>query len=328
MQPKSKGRISLALMLFTAAIAPAWSAGVVQTSMSFTDVKFQAIDLTPNDGLAASYSWGQPALVGMASLNNVAPTYSYPVPTELRFMSNGRVQSDITHTTPAYLGQAWARTSGDMGSSSGLTADAANAFLAKGTTGISRTLAPVTGEVTLVDTCYGYLRPECYQTPGGLSNLVIAPHTALEVTANLTFDVDHDESLLNRDLWQYWKPSYNFDGTAYMSLTAQDGSQSASDYGLRLKGGAEFDMAGNQKYSYLTRNEATFNADPFSPYGEQVKLRLVNDSDSPLAARFSASVSTNTRMYLGLPEPGTWATFGLGLAGVAFAARRRRVSQA
>jgi hypothetical protein len=167
-----------ALAVATAmACSTAWSANVVQASMSLTDVKFRVVDLRPTDGVAPSIAWSQQAMVGELSLVKAVPTHSYATPVNQAFMSNGLAQSDTTHTATGMASQAWVRTTGDMGAQSALTAENANAFLAKGRTGYSRTILPVTGEIASVNNCYSLAKPTACSA--SLSNLVVAPRTEL-----------------------------------------------------------------------------------------------------------------------------------------------------
>jgi PEP-CTERM motif len=138
----------------------------------------------------------------------------------------------------------------------------------------------------------------------GQPNLSLAPGTQLTVSLDMRIDAVMDSSGMDLEL-------------------------------LKRLGGAKLRGAGPGHLAYtdyrLLYPDGTFSVGTATVPASQTLstfLTLRNLSDQTLTGSITIKGQSITRLIPTIPEPGTWATFGLGLAGVAFAANRRRVLQA
>lgn len=294
-----------------------WAAGqVVQVSNQITGLQLQVVDLTPEDGLAASampyqaYMEPDPATgTSLQVFNMNTATQGYDE------IYNGTV-FDSTNINRSDAAGSIVKNNSGIYLNTGLDAAAANNAIG--------TFQLNTGSPQYQSATAGIY-------PWGWLALTVAPHTAVSISANVAQSIEMDLSQLAGSA--QWQPFLN------------------AGYSLALSANIGFDITssdftgGFEEPHYSSTNQYLSSESSINELGQltgggpvsqskNVELTFANDSDNEVVRYFSVSAHTGYTLEAvaplapvevpAIPEPSTYAFMALGLIGLGVVARRSR----
>lgn len=289
---------------------------VVQVSNQITGLQLQVVDLTPEDGLAASavpyQSYLQPDPSTYTSLqvfNMNTGTQGYDL------IYDGTV-FDPTEINRSDTAGSIVKNSSGIYVNTALDATAANNAIG--------TFQLNAGHPQYQNAIAGI-------SPWGWLALTVAPHTAVSISANVAQNIEMDLSQLVGSA--QWQPFLNAGYSLALSANIGFGITS-SDFSSNFE-----EPHYNSTSQYLS-GESSINelgqltgGAPVSQ-SQNLELTFANDSDTEVVRYFSVSANTGYTLEAvaplapvevpAIPEPSTYAFMALGLIGLGAIARRSR----
>ena len=320
-----------------AAVIASFSLGVaaqspLSTSASLTNLSFQVSDLAPSDGVMAKFTMNNPMSVSGAmgardSHNEVlfpglsgygTPFSTKLLPTENKSLSLLNGQVDVS-----------ANVNGDLSATMNLSATNANTLLVNRNDGVSRFRLPSeTIEGSVWNISRGSLGPSA-------TNWALEANSSVLVKARISLSVDFDASALD-PIALAGIYSATLEGTARGSFSvfsnASDvvvsyGSSSITadwaNFDYTLRHSTEVASTGVLRSQTWVDGQEVFGDNPFATYRD-IQFTITNNSASSVSGSLLYLAEGTSNMVLSVPEPATWASFALGLIGIAFAATRQR----
>jgi PEP-CTERM motif len=314
-------------------LACAVTAGVqaqaLGTRVQIDNVRFEVVDLRPDDGVDASAAY----LAGSGGSAMISRTYTYNPAQRLSGGAEGFGLS--TPQTFYYSNVETAmlpKTDRVAALGNGL---GQIAFLSNGNVTVDNTVTPQAATTALLESSNKtkrYLEVDALVTNNasvwlqpGQPNVSLAPGTQLTVSLDMRIDAFMDPT-----------------GIDLATLSRLGGAQLEVQALATVYGGGNGletqVLGGGAGPSYLAYNDlrwlypdGTLSAGTSTRPAVQTLstfLTLSNLSDQTLTGTISIRGQSITRLIPTIPEPGTWATFALGLAGLTWAVRRRKLLQA
>lgn len=292
-------------------------AAVSQSSASIYNLKASVIDLDPNDGVAPQVDFVSATGAGQLSVlkqGNYNQTLGWSQSVDPMPFSTG-ASSVVLREDPAAA----------SASANGHGISASVSLSQQDTKAFVENFSHINGKRHSLQ-AKGYNNDERTVT-GTEHNFVLAPHTTLVLEGSIDLAFVNDPSnadftsMQSKAEFQTTRFELGINSGASLSFELRDTDpQNQSLWSF-------FKQETSHRYG-ITAQGVQYLEGQGSPIQQNFQLTISNTSDVARIGRLTYGVSTETYIQswsvAGVPEPTTWATFGLGLSGLAFAANRQR----
>lgn len=308
----------------------------VSTSASVTNLGFQVIDLAPSDGIAATFKMNNPTSVsGAIGARDSHNDTLYPglsgygtslatklLPTENKSLSLLDGQVGVS-----------ANVNGDLSATMDLSTTKANTLLANKNIGVPRTRLPSeTIEGSVWNISRGAIGPSA-------TNWTLSANSSVLVKARISLSVDFDTSVLD-PVALAGIYSATLEGTARGAFAVMsNASNIVVSYGSSSNTGGYANIEYNLRHSIdvassgVLRDQTWVDGQELLGGGapaayRDIEFTITNNSASSVSGSLLYLAEGTSKMVLSVPEPGTWATFALGLGFLGVAVARQRKARA